>query len=386
MYSVADYGAMIADRPRTGAFARALAAAVKPGAVVLDIGTGTGIFALLACRFGASRVYALEPADVIDVARQIAAVNGCADRIEFIQALSTKVTLPQPADVIVSDIGGVLPWFRDHLPCIIDARQRLLAPGGVLIPRRDVAWAAIVEAPRLYDNHTGPWADNEYGLDMTAARDIVVNTWTKTRTSSEQLLTDVRRWAAIDYARVSAADVCGEPQWTVQRTGLAHGVAVGFDRVVADGVEICTAPDAAEDTRPLDIYGNMFFPWPQAVAVVPGDRVSVAFDARLIGGDYVWNWRTRVETSAGTSVKAAFAQSTFYGSPLALSSIHRRAAGHVPSLNDYGRAARVVLERMGQGIALGAIAGELTESFPGEFGLPGDALAFVSYLSRQFAD
>ena len=60
MYSIADYGAMIADDVRMGAFVRALRQAIKPGAVVIDIGTGTGIFALLACRFGARRVYAIE--------------------------------------------------------------------------------------------------------------------------------------------------------------------------------------------------------------------------------------------------------------------------------------------------------------------------------------
>ena len=89
MYSIADYGAMISDKVRMGAFVRALREAVKPGAVVIDIGTGTGIFALLACRFGARRVYAIEPDDAIQVAREIAVANGCADRIEFIQAMST---------------------------------------------------------------------------------------------------------------------------------------------------------------------------------------------------------------------------------------------------------------------------------------------------------
>ena len=106
MYTIADYGAMIADAARMGAFARALGQAIKPGAVVIDIGTGTGICALLACRHGARRVYAIEPDDAIQVAREVAAANGYADRIEFIQAISTQVTLPERADVIVSDLGG----------------------------------------------------------------------------------------------------------------------------------------------------------------------------------------------------------------------------------------------------------------------------------------
>ena len=106
MYSISNYGAMIADRVRVRAYAEALRQAITRDSVVLDLGTGTGIFALLACRFGARRVYAIEPSDAVQVAREIAAANGFAGRIEFWQALSTDVTLPERADVIVSDIGG----------------------------------------------------------------------------------------------------------------------------------------------------------------------------------------------------------------------------------------------------------------------------------------
>ncbi|MDH3444335.1 MAG: 50S ribosomal protein L11 methyltransferase, partial [Deltaproteobacteria bacterium] len=56
MYSIFDYGSMIADHVRMDAYARALRRAVTADSVVLDIGTGTGIFALLACQFGARRV------------------------------------------------------------------------------------------------------------------------------------------------------------------------------------------------------------------------------------------------------------------------------------------------------------------------------------------
>jgi predicted RNA methylase len=61
MYSVGVYGEMIGDSIRMRAYVQALRDAVKPGSVVLDIGTGTGIFAMLASQFGAQRVYAIEP-------------------------------------------------------------------------------------------------------------------------------------------------------------------------------------------------------------------------------------------------------------------------------------------------------------------------------------
>ena len=111
MYSLSGYGEMIADRVRIAAYVQALRQAVRPGAVVVDIGTGPGIMAVLACQLGASRVYAIESDEIIQVARAIAAANGCADRIEFIEDLSTKVTLPVRADVIVSDMRGVLPFL-----------------------------------------------------------------------------------------------------------------------------------------------------------------------------------------------------------------------------------------------------------------------------------
>ena len=123
---------------------------------MLDLGAGaTAFFAILACRFGARRVFAIEVDDAIAVARQVAAVNGCGERIEFMQGDSKTITLPECADIILSDLHGVLPLHDDAIVTLIDARARLLAPGGRLIPARETLWVAGVDAPNLYDIHTG---------------------------------------------------------------------------------------------------------------------------------------------------------------------------------------------------------------------------------------
>src|SRR3954463_12958845 len=111
MYSLRDYGEMVADELRTQSYARALQRCVRPGSVVLDIGTGTGILALLACRYGARRVFAVEPSESIEVAREMARAHGVEARIDFFQALSTDFTLPDPADVVFSALHGILPLF-----------------------------------------------------------------------------------------------------------------------------------------------------------------------------------------------------------------------------------------------------------------------------------
>ena len=53
MYSLHFYGQMLADAPRMDAYLVALRQAVKPESVVLDLGCGPGVFALLACKLGA---------------------------------------------------------------------------------------------------------------------------------------------------------------------------------------------------------------------------------------------------------------------------------------------------------------------------------------------
>src|ERR1041384_8328568 len=221
MYSVQFYGQMLAGTSRMDAYTGALRRAVKPDSVVMDLGCGPGVFALLACKLGARRVYAVEPENIVGLAREAAAANGFSDRIEFFEKLSTEITLPEPATIIIADLRGVLPWFDQNIPSMIDARVRLLAPGGVLIPERDVLWASVVEAPDQYAEIVGPWG-NQFDLDLTVGRRLVTNTWGKSRIKSEQLLSEPVCWTTLDYYEVRSADVRAEISWKAARTGTAH--------------------------------------------------------------------------------------------------------------------------------------------------------------------
>lgn len=200
---------MIADCIRIDAYAQALRDAIRPGAVVMDIGTGPGVMAVLACRFGASRVYAIEPSEVIQVAREVAIANQCDDKIIFFDARSTKITVPVQTDVIVSDMRGILPLFEHHIPSIADARRRFLAPGGTLIPRKDAMWAAVVEAPEAYGKIVEPWELSLLGQDLAAARRRVLNEFRRVRMKPEQLLSAPKLWATLDYTAVDNPDVEG---------------------------------------------------------------------------------------------------------------------------------------------------------------------------------
>jgi protein arginine N-methyltransferase 1 len=382
MYSISDFGAMIGDRERIAAFAEALRRVITPQSVVIDIGTGTGIFALLACRFGARRVYAIEPSPAIQVAREIAAANGYADRISFLEALSTDVELPERGDVIVSDLGGLLPWFGTHLPAIINAR-RFLSDGGVLIPQRDSAWAAVIEAPDTYAKQTAPWEDGCFELDMSAARRLAVNSTGRCRITADQLLTESRQWAVLDYARLEDANIDALVRWTATRGGDGHGIVVGFDRTLADGIRLCNAPDRPGALGHKSIYATVFFPWESPVRLAAGDYVEVRLRATLVDEEYIWNWTTSVgDGPRPSAMKARFAQSTLIGMPLSPAALRKASASYVPTLTENGRMARFVLDAMSRGLTLSEIAARLSSEF--STSRVRDPLSYVAALARQY--
>jgi protein arginine N-methyltransferase 1 len=316
MYSLHFYGQMLVDRVRMDAYAAALRQTVKPDSIVLDLGCGPGLFALLACKLGARRVYAIEPDNAINIARDAAVANGFADRIEFFQSLSTEITLRERATIIISDLRGVLPWFQQHIPAIVDARDRLLAPGAIMIPRRDTLWAALVAAPEQYEEIVKPWQSGVDDLDLSAGLSRVTNLWRKTRIKPDDLISAPLCWTTLDYHTVNSPDISAEMSWRVSQSGITHGVAVWFDSELGEGIGFSNRPGEAEL-----IYGSGFFPFPRPVAVKEGELVSLKLRADFVKDDYVWTWDTDFRDQ-----KIRFRQSTFYGVALSPEQLRKNYA------------------------------------------------------------
>ena len=138
---------MIAEMPRNIRFERALLRAIRHytqrhgrGPHVLDIGSGTGLLAMMAARGGARKVTSVEmvPA-VCAVAAQIVERNGYGDVVDVINTRSDELTLyamgGERADICVSEL------IDDHvigdgcLASMADARNRLLTPDCYIVPR-----------------------------------------------------------------------------------------------------------------------------------------------------------------------------------------------------------------------------------------------------------
>jgi protein arginine N-methyltransferase 1 len=378
MYDVATYGGMIADRGRTSSYDRALRAKVRPGAVVLDIGAGPGIMAFLACRAGAAKVYAVEPDDVIHLARQIAADNGLSSRIEFIQAMSTDIDLPEKVDGIVADIRGRNPLYGKSIVSILDARRRFLKPDGWMIPARDSIWAAPVFCTELYNRFIGAWgADNQF--NFTRARLKAVNNIGGTRLDAGDLVAAPQRWAVLDYKNLEGTNVDGTMRWVMNRAASAHGICTWFDCETSAGIGYSNSPATSE----RHIYKQLYFSWPEAVELMAGDQLEFILRADFVHSDYVWSWKTRV--NGGGRVKAEFQQSSFDGAQLSPERLRKRAQGFVPEPNEDCRIDSFGLELMNKRISLEEIAKSLLAKFPVRFNNWNAALAKAADLSERYS-
>ncbi len=135
--------AMINDRPRNNAYQDAIARAA-PGKRVLDIGTGTGLLAMMAARAGAASVTTCEATrEIAERAREIIALNGLADRISVVAKHSTDLViardLSERAQVLITETFSSDLLGEGVLPTIEHARRELLTADAVVVPRSAAA-------------------------------------------------------------------------------------------------------------------------------------------------------------------------------------------------------------------------------------------------------
>lgn len=159
---------MMADGPRNAAYAKALAK-VAPGRRVLDIGSGSGLLAMMAAQAGAAQVTTCEMQPVIaEVAKAVTAANGLADRITVWPMKSDQLQvgreLPARAQVLVTETFASGLLSEGVLPTLEDAHRRLLEPDAVVIPRRAATVGYLVGGD-LLERHL--FAGAETGFDLS---------------------------------------------------------------------------------------------------------------------------------------------------------------------------------------------------------------------------
>lgn len=243
--------AMLRDDARMRRFCEAVERVVVPGATVIDVGAGSGILSLFAARAGAAKVYALEATDVADDATELAHENGFADRIQVVRGDAAVFTLDEPVDVVIGEWAGrfLVDEWR-HFQAFAKARNRLLRPGGSVIPLAAQLYAVPVDDSRLYfDSGPGFWERPVGGFDFSVGRRRQLEHLriVPVRAHPHTFLGEPWKLLNLNCRQddSSAFFFENEHEVTLSHPGCVHGLVGFFNLDLAPGVHLDTSPSAA---------------------------------------------------------------------------------------------------------------------------------------------
>ncbi len=278
-----DHIAMLSDEPRTRAYVEAIRATVKPGDVVVDVGSGTGVLSVAAAQAGAERVYAIERTGMTAVAQKLFAENGVAERIVIVQGTSTSVSVPERADVMVSELVGNEPFDEQILAFTRDAHERLLRPGARLVPRRMLVEVVPIAAnDDLLAEHffaaerVGRWS-SDYGIDFSALARLRPEAPEMTLLSRERASRLVRRGPAVVVCDVDLAEPPAQvdAQFDVEAVGRVDGVLMRFTLDLGHGYTVTSCPWNPDGARH---WGLPLWLFPHPVVESEGDVLRLRYE------------------------------------------------------------------------------------------------------------
>ena len=235
--------ALLEDSLRNRAFYSALRKHIREDSTVLDIGSGTGLWAIAAAKLGAKRVVAIERDGLLAaLIRNLVRENEVGNRVEIVQGDSREITLGRNFDVIISETIGNLGFDEQIVPILIDARKRFLKRGGVIIP----ASVALMAAPaHLRNRSKKTLAGVQLAYSYFDALNLNIPIMLKQR-SGLRLASEPRELIRVDF------DVIKKPpdlrnltaSWKLSNASDINCIAVWAQATLTEGVEL-SALDAA---------------------------------------------------------------------------------------------------------------------------------------------
>ncbi|ESW25013.1 hypothetical protein PHAVU_003G001000 [Phaseolus vulgaris] len=160
---------MIKDRVRTETYREAIMQhqSFIAGKVVVDVGCGTGILSIFCAQAGAKRVYAIDASDIALQANEVVKANNLSDVVVVLHGRVEDVEIDEEVDVIISEWMGYMLLYESMLGSVINARDRWLKPGGLILPSSATLYMAPVTHTDRYNDSVDFWR-NVYGINMSA--------------------------------------------------------------------------------------------------------------------------------------------------------------------------------------------------------------------------
>ena len=231
---------MLNDQQRNQAFFDAIDSTDFSGKTVLDIGTGSGLLAMLIARKGARHVYTCECNPLVAAkAQEIIRINGLEDRITVINKLSTDLVsgkdIPSGIQIMISETVDCGFFGEGFGHALTHAKRELLSADAVIIPEAVKLHACLLSSQEVANlNYV---YDDIFGLDVSAFNSFQTTGYFPVRlqTWPHRLASNAVEFYSADFNNDFVFDARPELVFTADANALAHGIVFWFDLFLKKG-------------------------------------------------------------------------------------------------------------------------------------------------------
>jgi len=250
---------LLSHRTRIQKFHQAITKTVKSDHQVIDLGTGSGILAILAARQGAQVTAIDANAESLKYARIAAERNGVVENIEFVHSHFHDFEPEEKADVVLCEMLSSVMLIEQQIPASRYAVKHLLKPNGKIIPQEVKLFVIPVQNEILWNRFN--IEDLKFPrIPQTAERKQSID------------LADLQELEKLDLTKVSDQPMSIDKHlnFEIVQSGTVHGIIGMFESKLYDDITLTM----------MDGWKELFMPLPESVDVKAGTRLDVRVSFR----------------------------------------------------------------------------------------------------------
>jgi predicted RNA methylase len=253
-FTVLHAASLLGQRSRLNKFRQAIQEVVKEGDYVVDVGTGSGVLAIIAAKAGAERVTAIDVnPESLQYAKKAAKLNRVEQIIEFVECSFSEFVPEEKADVVICEMLSSMMLVEQQIPASFHATRKILKSGGVILPQEVKVYIVPVECIEI-------WERFQYD-DIQFPR--VVQTATPEATRD---LADMEMLETFNLMNLRQKVIVDRTlHFTVVDKGTIHGLVGIFESKLFGDIHL----------KMDDGWKQLFIPLTKPIKVLEGDIFSV---------------------------------------------------------------------------------------------------------------
>lgn len=245
---------LLGQKTRLAKFQNAIQRIVKSDDYVVDIGTGSGVLAIMAAKAGARKVTGIDISrESISYARKAAVMNGVGDRTDFVECHFSEFVGEEKADLVICEMLSSIMLIEQQVAACNHATRYVMKKSGLLIPQSATICIVPVESQLMTDRFSV--------IDLRFPS--VVQTVSP---EASRDLADAKILKELNFAESSTTKVIDEVlDFRIVEDGTIHGFVGFFESILHENIIL----------KMEDGWKQLFLPLDPSVNVKNGDEISV---------------------------------------------------------------------------------------------------------------